>query len=199
MTTATSGRIRRSVRFAQLDAQFEANGREAPLVRERIRLPERLEIPSYENRQDWAGGMGMSPSGRFQVVEGTRPKQKILGKTGIRMDWAKAILWVLSAVLAVVLLVQFSSVGAASLRIGRLQTRIETAESRGRSLKEELTASSGDISVLTRAVEMNLISSGGAPTIQLTAPAAATMNLAVPQGPESTEEPALRASAGIGE
>ncbi len=196
---AAPGRIRRSIRFAQLDAGTEAVTRETPLRRERMRTPDRLEIPSYEHVQDWTEGMGISPSGRFQVVEDTKPRQGIFGETGIRMDWARLILWILLAVLTVVLLVEFAEIGASSLQVQKLRTRINAAEARGKTLKADLAASSGDISILTKAVEMNLISSGGAQTIQLTAPAAATMNLVTNEPVTPTSEPVMMASAGHGE
>ena len=88
----------------------------------------------------------------------------------------------------------FASIGASSLRIQRLQEKIETAENNGNKLRAELARSGGDITVCTKAVEMNLISSGGAPTIQLTAPLGATMTLMEAPSAEATEEPEMRAA-----
>ena len=194
MTTATaSGRIRRSVRFAKLEDQAAA-GRNTSLRRERITVAEKLEIPSYQNTQDWTGGMGMSPSGRFRVVEEPRKRQGILSRDGIRKDWAKILIWALAVIFSVVLLAEFASIGASSLRIRKLETRTEAAQNRGRQLQRELADQSGDISVLTRAVELNLISSGGASTILLTAPQGATMTLVETQSAQATEEPEIRAA-----
>ena len=196
MTTATPGRVRRSIRFAQLAAQSEAHVRTALIRRERITDHGKLEMASFQNTQDWAGNVGMSPSGRFQVLESPQKKQKIFGNTGIRADWAKGILWVLIAVFSVALLVQFASLGATSLQIQRLENRITAAESSRDTLRRNLAVSSSDITVCTKAVELNLISSGGAPTILLVAPESATMNLMTSPEAEATEEPELRASAG---
>ena len=196
MTMAASGRVRRSIRFAQLEAQSGAARRDTPLRRERMTLNERLEMPSYQNTQDWTGGMSVSPSGRFEVPrEGIR-RRKPFSREGIRVDWSRAILWIAAAVMCVVLLVQAASIGAGALRMQKLEARIEKAQANGRTLRTQLEQSSGDISVCTRAVEMNLISSSGAPTIRLTAPETATLMLVETSADQTTAETDLRASAG---
>ncbi len=196
MTTAASGRIRRSIRFARLDAQAGPAFRDTSLRRERMTVPDRLEMPSYQNTQDWTGGMGMSPSGRFRVAEDPFQKRKSFTREGIRADWARGILWVLAALMCVVLLAELATAGAGAIQIQKLESRIEKAQSAGEALQAKLAVSSGDITVCTKAVELNLISSGGAPTIILTAPAAATMTLVAMPEAAATEEPELRASAG---
>jgi len=188
------GRIRRSVRFAQLDAQNDAPSRESMPRRERIRVSERLEMPSYQNTQDWTSGVGMSPSGRFQVIEDARERRKAFGREGLRKDVARALIWATAALLCVILLIQFASVGASSLQIQKLERRVETAQNKKQELRGQLDRVSGDISVCTKAVQLNLISSGGARTISLTAPLGATMMLVESQA-SSTEEPDLRALA----
>ncbi len=196
---AASGRIRRSIRFAQLDTRAGAAVSSVPLRRERMTESERLAMPSFQNTQDWTGGMGISPSGRFQVIEDPGKKQPLISREGVRADLAGILLWILAAALTVTLLVQFASIGAGSLRIRRLQARIESAETVGERLRGELALNTGDISVCTKAVELNLISSGGAPTIRLTAPKGATMTLVRTGMPETTEEPEIRADAGKSE
>lgn len=193
MTTAAPERIRRSVRFARLDAQAGAAVRTAPQRRERFSGTGKLETLSLRHSQDWTSGAGVSPSGRFQVVESPRARQKAFGPKGIRADAARVLLWILIAVLSVLLLVRFASIGASEAQIRRLETRITAAEGKQKELRDRLTATGGDISVCTRAVELNLISSGGAPTIQLTAPEGATMNLMTEAS--ATAQPELRASA----
>ena len=123
------------------------------------------------------------------------PERPNPGGSGI----PRGIRRLLVAALAVILLVEFAEIGASSLQAQKLQTRITAAEAKGKTIRAELAASSGDISILTKAVEMNLISSGGAQTILLTAPAAATMNLVTSSPAAPTAEPALAASAGYGE
>jgi len=196
MTTATPGRIRRSIRFAQLDAGTEMGARGTSLRRERMTGTDKLERMGFQNAQDWVKGVGLSPSGRYQVVEEPRKKQQVFGKTGLRSDWARLIIWILAAVMCLVLLVRMASAGALSLQIQKLETRIAAAQTTEARLKSELAYSGGDISVCTRAVELNLISSNGAPTIQLTAPEGATMNLVSPQESQTTQEPEIRASVG---
>ena len=193
---AASGRVRRSIRFAQLDAQADTAVRDTALRRERMNLNERLEMPAFQNTQDWTGGMGVNPSGLFQVPrEGIR-KKKPFSREGIRSDWAHVLLLALVAVMCVALLVQVASIGAENLRIRKLEARIEKAQENGRALRTQLEQSSGDISVCTRAVELNLISSGGAPTIRLTAPSGATLMLVERPVAEATGEPEMRASLG---
>ena len=195
MTTAAPGRVRRSIRYAQLEASSGAAKRENPLRRERMTVRSGLEVPSFQNTQDWTSGMAMSPSGRFRVIEEPREHRRVFSREGIREDWARTIIWLLSALMAVVLLVMFASVGASSLQIRKLEKRMETAQAKKLELQSRLSASGGDISVCTKAVELNLISSSGAPTIQLTAPEGATMVLVETRGAAPTEEPEMRASA----
>ncbi len=195
MAAAGNGRVRRSIRFAQLNAET------APLVREsaprkmRFSGTERLEMPSFQNTQDWTSGMGISPSGRFRVIEEQRDRRRAVSREGIRADWARALIWVLAAVLCMTLLVQTASLGAGTLRIQKLEKRITLAEAQQQKLQGDLARRSGDISVCTRAVELNLISSGGAPTIALTAPAA-NMTLVGPTAAPATQEPEIRAAQG---
>ena len=69
MTMAASGRIRRSVRFAQLEQQSGNRKPEAMPRRQRITVADHLDSSSFRNTQDWTGGLGISPSGRFRVIE----------------------------------------------------------------------------------------------------------------------------------
>ncbi len=194
--TATPGRIRRSIRFAQLDARTDSSALTSSPRRERITGTERLNRIPCQNVQDWVNGVGTSPSGRFRVIEEPQKRQKIFGKTGMRADLARAALWALGVILCVSLLVCFASVGSTMIQARKLETRITAAQSREKELKGRLSQLSGDISVCTRAVELNLISSGGAPTIQLTAPGSATMNLVEPQESQATQEPDMKAALG---
>lgn len=195
MAETGSGRVRRSIRFAQLDVENAATARESTPRRERFSGTERLEMASYQNSQDWASGMGVSPSGRFRVIEEKRDRRRNISREGIRGDWARALVWGMAVLLCVALLTEIASLGAGTLRIQKLEKRIAIAESQQAKLEADLARSSGDISVCTRAVELNLISSGGAPTISLTAPDA-NMTLVAQTAAETTREPEIRASQG---
>jgi|GEM_PF-3537326 len=187
---AASGRVRRSVRFAYLDPQEGPAGQGQNMRRERITVSDRLEMPSFQNTQDWTGGMGISPSGRFRVVEEARPKQKVISESGIRKDVARLAMTLIAALLAVLILVKLAEVGTSSLNIRTLNNQIEIAQQRHEDLENTLAAADSDVSVLTEAVKLNLVSSGGATTIQLTAPDAAWLTPVT----EETADATLRAS-----
>ena len=195
MTTAASGRVRRSIRFARMEAQSAEVRRDASPRRERMTLRPGLEFSNCRNTQNWTDGMGISPSGRFRVVEEPRDRRRAVSRDGIRSDWAKILIWLLAAAAAVALLAVAASIGTGSLRIRKLETRIEAAQARNLELRGQLASLGGDVSVCTKAVELNMISSNGAPTIQLTAPAAANMVLMEAGEVTATQEPDIRASA----
>ena len=52
------------------------------LHRQRMTCADSLQ--SFTNTQDWTGGMGISPSGRFRVVEEPKPRQRFFSRNGIR-------------------------------------------------------------------------------------------------------------------
>ena len=192
MAKNASGRIRRSVRFAQLELQSDNRKPEAMPRRQRITVADHLETRSFRNTQDWTGGLGISPSGRFQVIEDSRKKAPGFSRKGIRRDWARMILTILAALMAVILLVELASIGAGQLRIQKMNTRIASMEERNDALRAALTLSGGDISVCTEAVKLNLVSSNGVRPISLTAPTGAKMVLVEPEG--KTDPAEMRAS-----
>jgi cell division protein FtsL len=124
----------------------------------------------FTNTQDWTGGMEMSPSGRFRVIEEAKPKQKFFSKEGVRWDAAWVAIVVLVLLCAAILLADLAGMGIGSRSINRLDLKIADQSKRNDELKQELAASSGDVSVCTEAVKLNLISGYGARTIQLTVP-----------------------------
>lgn len=191
MTEASTGRIRRSVRFAKLEQQ-SAGRPEAMPRRQRITVADHLESPSFSHAQDWTDGMGISPSGRFQVAE-TGSRRQAVSREGIRRDLGRTVLMILGIFLAAVLLAELASLGAGSLRIQKLNTRLQAMEERNLALRETLDRSSGDISVCTEAVKLNLVSSNGVTPITLTAPTGARMVLVETEAAE--ESGSIRASA----
>jgi cell division protein FtsL len=125
---------------------------------------------SFTNTQDWMNGMSISPSGRFQVVEEIRPKQKTFSREGIRWNVAWIILFVVAFLCAAVLTADVAGMGLGSRSIGRLNSKIADLTRRNNELKQEVELNSADVSVCTEAVKLNLISGSGAQTILLTAP-----------------------------
>ncbi len=187
-TTAASNRIRRSVRFAQVEPRMQATS----LRRERMTVSGRLENREWRNTQDWTGGLGISPSGRFQVLSEPSAKERIISGEGIRWGVAKAAIGLLAAVLVLALLIQAAAIGTTGAEIRKMDIRIEDIAGKNEGLKAQLTYSSGDVSVCTEAVKLNMISSNGAKAIDLTVPVGPNMMLV------ETGATGLRASAAEG-
>jgi len=125
---------------------------------------------TFTNTQDWTNGMGISPSGRFQVIEEARPKRKVFSRDGIRWDVAWIIVAAVILLCAAILLVDVAGIGIGTRTIGRLDSKIADMTRRNEQMKQELELSASDTSVCTEAVKLNLISGYGAATITLTAP-----------------------------
>ncbi len=124
----------------------------------------------FTNTQDWTGGMTMSPSGRFRVIEEAKPKQKAFSREGIRWDAAWAVIAAVIVLCVVILLTDTAGMGISKRSISRLDAKIADQGRRNDLLKQELDISAGDVSVCTEAVKLNLISGYGARTVQLTVP-----------------------------
>lgn len=146
------------------DARQQVNS----LHRQRMTCSESLQ--PFVNTQDWTNGMGISPSGRFRVVEEAKPKQKFFSREGIRWDAAWIALAAVIVLCAAMLLADVAGMGLGTRSIGRLNSKIADMTRRNNELKQELELSAGDVSVCTEAVKLNLISGYGAQTIRLTAP-----------------------------
>ena len=111
------------------------------------------------------------------MIEEARPKQKWFGAEGIRWDAARFLLILGASLMFAVLLAVLASIGASDLQIQKLQDKISAVEQKNEKLQAELAASTGDISVCTEAIKLNMISSNGARTLTLTAPQGAGMLL----------------------
>ena len=127
--------------------------------------------------QDWTGGMTMSPSGRFQVIEERKPKLRFISRDGIRWNSALMLLIIVGVILCGVLLADLAGMGNAGRTIAKLNHKISAIESKNEDLKLELELSTDSATVCTGAVRMDLISSNGAQTIRLTAPQEASITL----------------------
>lgn len=145
----------------------------ADIRRSRMTCSDRL--PAVRQNQDWTGSVGVSPSGRFRVVEQPQERPKIFSRQGIRWNVGKYILIAIAVLLAATLLAEAAIIGINEKSIERLQGKIEMLAAKNRELETELLYSSGDVTVCTEAVKLNLISSNGARTVELTAPQNATM------------------------
>ena len=141
----------------------------------RARMTCSATLPNFQQAQDWTGGMSISSSGRFRVIEEKRQKKPLVSGEGIRWDAALTVLVVLGLVLAGILLADLAGIGTGSRAIGKLSDKIEAIENRNNLLREELELNTNNASVCTEAVKMDLISSNGARTIRLTAPGNATL------------------------
>ena len=155
----------------------------ADIRRSRMTCSDRL--PAFRQNQDWTGSMGVSPSGRFRVVEQPQERPKIFSRQGIRWNVGKYILIAIAVLLAAMLLAEVAIIGINEKSIERLQGKIEMLAAKNQELETELIYSSGDVTVCTEAVKLNLISSNGAQTVQLTAPQNATFSASASQPQES--------------
>ena len=143
----------------------------------RSRMTCSADLPGIRQRQDWTGGMAMSPSGRFRVIEERKPRIPAVSGDGIRWNVALTVLILASLILCAILLADLAGMGNSGRMIAKLGSRIQTIETRNEELKTELEMCTDSATVCTGAVKMDLISSNGAQTIRLTAPQEARITL----------------------
>jgi len=143
----------------------------------RSRMTCSASLPEFKQAQDWTGGMSISQSGRIQAIEETRPKRRLLSSEGIRWDAAIAALVLAGLVFLGILMADLAGIGSSSRTAGKLNTKITTLENRNSQLQAEIDLNAATANVCTEAVKLNLISSGGATTIRITAPLNSGMTL----------------------
>ena len=170
MPIRTGRRMQDAARQIRENYSRRTNERQQVNSLHRQRMTCSDSMRSFTNTQDWMNGMSISPSGRFQVVEEIRPKQKTFSREGIRWNVAWIILFVVVFLCAAVLTADVAGMGLGSRSIGRLNSKIADLTRRNNELKQEVELNSADVSVCTEAVKLNLISGSGAQTILLTAP-----------------------------
>ena len=141
----------------------------------RSRMTCSATLPSFHQTQDWTGGM--TASGRVPAIEETKPMQRIVSSDGIRWDAAVAALILVAVLLAALLIGDLAGIGNGERNIRKLNTSITDLEKQNDQLNLQIAMSASDSSICTQAVQLNLISSGGARTIRLTAPDNAQMTL----------------------
>ena len=158
-----ASRVRRGI-----DRSF--NDRQQVNSMHRPRMSCADSMRTFTNTQDWTNSLGMSPSGRFRVVEEAKPKQKFFSREGIRWDAAWIALAAVAILCAAILLADVAGMGLGTRSIGRLGNKIEDQTRVNEQMKQELALNAGEVSVCTEAVKLNLISGSAAQTIHLTAP-----------------------------
>ena len=144
----------------------------------RARMTCSADLPFHQT-QDWTGGMqlNISSSGRNPVIRERQPRKRIVSGEGIRWDAALAALILIGILFAGVLLADLAVIGASARTVNKLGSKIETLESRNDQIRAEIELNSTSASVCTEAVKLDLISSNGARTIRLSAPADAQLTL----------------------
>ena len=141
----------------------------------RSRMTCSASLPSFQRTQDWTGGIAVC--GRKPVIAEAKPRRKLVSADGIRWDAAIAVLILIGVLLTAVLLADLAGIGTGEKMIRKLNTSIEELEARNAKTRAEIELSTDSASVCTEAVKLNLISSNGARTIRLTAPAGAQLTL----------------------
>jgi len=133
--------------------------------------------------QEWTGSMGMSPSSRLQIVEEAGKKTPVFSREGIRWNVAWGLVVGIAMLMGVILLADLSGIGISMRSINRLNNRIEMVTEKNEQITDQLSRSDGDMNILTEAVKLNLIGSGGARTVRLTAPTGAVLQLSRAEPP----------------
>ena len=141
----------------------------------RSRMTCSASLTPFSRTQDWAGGL--TASGRMPVIEEVKPKKRLVSADGIRWDAALAALILIGVLLTGILVADLAGIGTGSRMIGKLNASIRDLENKNSRIQAEIELNTGSASVCTEAVKLNLISSNGAQTIRLTAPADARLML----------------------
>ena len=138
----------------------------------------RLDTARYDTQpQNWIGGMGISASGRLQVIETPKVKKSVISKEGVRWNIAWIVIAVVAVLCAGILLGDLAGIGSKDRTINKLDRKISDLAGKNDRLQAELALRDDDISVCTEAVKLNLISANGVQTIRLSAPAEAKLTI----------------------
>ena len=179
--TVFPGRVSRRFQDVQADLRGILNPRTIRRQTEyRTRRPMTCadSVRTVQQTQDWTEGVGMSPSGRFQVIEEKQKRVPLVSREGLQWRFGWAVLTACAVLMAVILLGDVFAIGNSERTIGRLNNRIELISAKNEQLASQLNISAGDITVCTEAVKLNLISAYGASTVRLDAPQGANLTLA---------------------
>lgn len=165
-----------AVRWQEFQDRLDRRQQPADSRRKRFSCADSLK--DYQQAQDWTGQMGLSPSGRFQVIEEKQKRVPLVSREGLQWRFGWAVLTACAVLMAVILLGDVFAIGNSERTIGRLNNRIELISAKNEQLASQLDISAGDITVCTEAVKLNLISAYGASTVRLDAPQGANLTLA---------------------
>ena len=136
----------------------------------RSRMTCSASLPLFHQTQDWTGGIAVCEN-RKPVIEDTKPIRRVISSEGIRWDIALTALIIAGILLVIILVADLACIGMSSRSITKLTSSIGDLEKRNELLQAEISMNTDSASVCTEAVKLNLISSNGAKTIRLTAPA----------------------------
>ena len=153
----------------------ESRQQQASLHRERMTCADTLRFDTQS--QDWTGSMGISPSGRFQVIESATPKKSVFSNEGVRWDVAWIVIIAVAVLCVAILLANLAGIGLGDRTLNKLDRKITEMAGKNEKLQAELALRDNDISVCTEAVKLNLISANGAQTIRLFAPEEAKLTI----------------------
>lgn len=141
----------------------------------RSRMTCSASVPAFHQTQDWTGGL--TESGRHPVIEEAKPRKRLISSEGIRWDAAVTTLILIGVLMIIILVVDLAGIGTSGRVIGRLNSSIRDLENRNGQVQAEIDLGSSSASVRTEAVKLDLISSNGAKTIQVTVPINAQLTL----------------------
>ena len=177
--TEMTARIRNRLQDGMIDWQErrfqKTDFRQQQADIHRSRMTCSASLPSFHQTQDWTGSL--TASNRIPVIEETKPKQRLISSEGIRWDAAVAALVIIGVLLVILLAADLTSIGASGRIITKLNTSVRDLEAKNERIQAQIDLAAGSASVCTEAVKLNLISSGGARTIRLTAPVNAQLTV----------------------
>ncbi len=153
----------------------ENRQQQASLHRERMTCADTVRFDTQS--QDWTGSMGISPSGRFQVIESAKPKKSIFSSEGLRWDVAWIVIIAVAVLCLGILLGNLAGGGMGDRALSKLDRKIADMTVKNEKLETEIALRNEDVSMYTQAVKMDLISSGGMQTIRLVAPEEAQLTI----------------------
>ncbi len=169
MTARVRNRLQDGVINWQERWHKDADYRQQQADIHRSRMTCSASLQSFHQTQDWTGGIAVCKTN--PVIEETRPKRRAVSSEGIRWDIALTALIIAGILLVIILVADLAGIGMSSRSITKLTSSIGDLEKRNELLQAEISMNTDSASVCTEAVKLNLISSNGAKTIRLTAPA----------------------------